>query len=195
MKKGVAITDDNVLEVGKTYYIRECGYYKYDATNDKYVYTKITDDDGSSNDDSEYVTDSTWNKKTSKITLEDSDANKTIRIGNCSTVDLTESSYPDWHDVSKATWVNTVKRGDLCVYKANDAGVAVSGITFELNGNGISLTATTDGDGYAYFTNVPIGDYQLVEYPNDNYKVETDGNGNITAPTASSTWVDTDGIP
>ncbi len=178
------VTSESVLEVGTTYYIRECGYY--DAATGDYIELTSTNDSGDdaeveviSNDDSAYVT-SSYYRKTKAITITADDAGEVIRIGNAGNKIKDEDRSTDDYD---ANWVNIRKRGDIKIIKTDEDNNPIGGITFMLtDGADTNLIDTTDSNGVLYFTNVKTGSYQLIEYPSDNYKIEYDSNGNITAP-------------
>jgi hypothetical protein len=61
------------------------------------------------------------------------------------------------------TFVNTPLRGAVDITKKDDAGNAVAGILFTLQGAGGSFSCTTDGSGACSMIGVPVGTYTLDE--------------------------------
>lgn len=84
---------------------------------------------------------------------------------------------------------NEIARGNLELNKTTDDGNGIEGIVFTLTGTAdcgesVNLTATTDANGYASFTDVPVGTYTLHEdgssVDTENYMVAADKTVTIT---------------
>lgn len=59
---------------------------------------------------------------------------------------------------------NTRAKGSVKVVKTNESGQKLSGATFQLkSGSSVIQTLTTNANGEALFTNIPTGNYELIE--------------------------------
>ena len=78
-----------------------------------------------------------------------------------------QSAVIKWNEVTKLSFDNTLKRGDLQITKTSEDGL-VEGIRFHLygtatNGDQVDAYATTDAQGVATFNNILIGSNYTVE--------------------------------
>ena len=74
----------------------------------------------------------------------------------------------EYNKTAKASFFNLEKRGSIEVTKRTEGNLNVSGIKFNLSGTSdsgreITQSATTDANGQADFTNIPIGTYTIAE--------------------------------
>ena len=74
----------------------------------------------------------------------------------------------EYAKTTNVVFYNTEKEGSVTVQKHTKGDLNISGITFNLKGQSesgrdISVSATTDENGVAKFTNVPIGVYEITE--------------------------------
>ena len=74
----------------------------------------------------------------------------------------------EYNETAEVSFENIEKTGSIKVQKRTEGQKNVEGITFYLRGTSdsgreINIPATTDKDGVAFFENVPIGTYMVIE--------------------------------
>jgi uncharacterized surface anchored protein len=142
----------------------------YDGYGNLIRVSDVTDDDGQTTfSHINYNTRYTVKEQTPSADYTSSVTSYTFELEKSGEIQLyDDQENPIGEPISSLSFSDTLKTGTITFAKLGDGGQPLEGATFTLcdtDGNPISgvATQTSDQDGKVSFTNIPYGDYTIVE--------------------------------